>query len=320
VSRSVDTSSPTAPVVTFSVTPGTNAACVAVTESLPLGLSAANVSAGGNYIASNNVVLWGPFFGTNALVLSCVAVGQPGTYPVQAAWSVDGVGGGEAARTTIVVPPAVMVPPSVTNGLCNLTVAAGGNASFGVSADGSGPLTYQWQCNGTNIPGATASLLCITNTPTAGAGVYTVLITGPGGTTSASALLTVGTTLGVVQNARQVILNWAGPWALQSAANANGPYADVPGAASPFTNLMSAAPERFFRLRSTAANALTAIGSSPGGFVLGASGVPGYNYAVEASTNLINWTAIQTNPVPFQFIDVNASNYPMRFYRTVLVR
>jgi len=27
------------------------------------GLGAANVTAGGKYIASNNVVLWGPFFG-----------------------------------------------------------------------------------------------------------------------------------------------------------------------------------------------------------------------------------------------------------------
>ena len=117
-----------------------------------------------------------------------------------------------------------------------------------------------------------------------------------------------------------MVLNWTGPWALQSATNANGPYADIAGAASPFTNLLSAAPKQFFRLRSTAANAVTAIGSSGSGFVVGGSGIPGYNYAIEVSTNLINWTAIQTNPVPFQFIDVNASNYPVRFYRTVLVQ
>ena len=103
VTRSVDTSSPTAPVVTFSVMPGAGASCVAVTESLPPGLAATSVTAGGNYIASNNVVLWGPFFGTNALALSYVAVGQPGTYPARATWSVDGVGGGEAVGTNLVV-------------------------------------------------------------------------------------------------------------------------------------------------------------------------------------------------------------------------
>jgi hypothetical protein len=103
VTRSVDTSSPSAPVVTFNVTPGAGASCVAVTESLPPGVAATSVTAGGNYIASNNVVLWGPFFGTNALALSYVAVGDPGTYPVQATWSVDGVGGSESVGTTIVV-------------------------------------------------------------------------------------------------------------------------------------------------------------------------------------------------------------------------
>jgi hypothetical protein len=105
VTRSINTNSPTAPMVTFDVTPGTNAACVALTESLPAGLTVSNVTAGGSYIASNNVVLWGPFFGTNAQTLSYQAVGQPGTYPVRASWSVDGVGGGEAVGTNIVVLP-----------------------------------------------------------------------------------------------------------------------------------------------------------------------------------------------------------------------
>ena len=106
VTRSVDTSSPTAPVVTFSVVPGVGANCIAVTESLPPGVAATSVTAGGNYIASNNVVLWGPFFGTNTLFLSYVAAGQPGTYPVQATWSVDGVGGSETVATTLVVASA----------------------------------------------------------------------------------------------------------------------------------------------------------------------------------------------------------------------
>jgi hypothetical protein len=115
VIRSVNTSSPTAPVVTFSVTPGTNASCVAVTESLPPGIGATNVSSGGNYIASNNAVLWGPFFGTNAQTLSYQATGQPGTYPVRASWSVDGVGGSETTGTNIVIASAtgnlVPTPP-----------------------------------------------------------------------------------------------------------------------------------------------------------------------------------------------------------------
>jgi len=112
VTRSVTTSSPTAPVVSFTMTPGAGATCVAVTETLPAGLAAANVSAGGNYIASNNLVLWGPFFGTSPQVLSYQAVGPPGAYPVRATWSVDGVGGGEVAVINLVVTSGPFpVPP-----------------------------------------------------------------------------------------------------------------------------------------------------------------------------------------------------------------
>jgi hypothetical protein len=155
VSRSVNTSSPAAPVVTFNVTPGTNAACVAVTESLPPGLAATSVTAGGNYIASNNVVLWGPFFGTNTQTLSYVAVGQPGTYPVQASWSVDGVGASEAPGTNIVVasatgsgvptpPPQVATPTfspaSGSNVPVNVTIlCATPGASIFYTLDGSLP-------------------------------------------------------------------------------------------------------------------------------------------------------------------------------------
>jgi len=155
VTRSVNTSSPTAPVVTFSVTPGTNAVCVAMTESLPPGLAATSVTAGGKYIASNNVVLWGPFFGTNTQTLSYQAVGQPGTYPVRASWSVDGVGGGEAGGTNIVVasvtgsivptpPPQVatptFTPASGSNVPVNVTIScATASASIYYTLDGSLP-------------------------------------------------------------------------------------------------------------------------------------------------------------------------------------
>jgi DNA/RNA endonuclease G (NUC1) len=47
------------------------------------------------------------------------------------------------------------------------------------------------------------------------------------------------------------------------------------------------------------------------------TGVPGYNYAVQVSTNLIDWTSIRTNASPFTLTDTNVAGAPYRFYRTV---
>jgi hypothetical protein len=103
LTRNVSGNLTAAPVVTFNVTPGSNANCVAVTESLPPGVGAINISSGGNYIASNNVVLWGPFLGTNVQTLSYQAVGLPGNYPVRTSWSVDGVSGTEPVGTNVAI-------------------------------------------------------------------------------------------------------------------------------------------------------------------------------------------------------------------------
>ena len=47
--------------------------------------------------------------------------------------------------------------PSITTHPANQTVPAGGTATFTVAASGSPPLSYQWQRNGVDIPGATSA-------------------------------------------------------------------------------------------------------------------------------------------------------------------
>ena len=44
--------------------------------------------------------------------------------------------------------------------------------------------------------------------------------------------------------------------------------------------------------------------------------MPGATCVVEASTDLVNWIAIQTNTAPFTFVDPNTASYSKRFYRT----
>jgi hypothetical protein len=55
-----------------------------------------------------------------------------------------------------------------------------------------------------------------------------------------------GTPLAITQNG---VLSWTGAFTLQSATNVAGPYLDVPGATSPYTNDSGALPQQFFRLR-----------------------------------------------------------------------
>ncbi|MDQ6632695.1 MAG: hypothetical protein M3Y82_13230, partial [Verrucomicrobiota bacterium] len=52
-----------------------------------------------------------------------------------------------------------------------------------------------------------------------------------------------------VQVGNNLVLSWTGNLSLQTATNVTGPYLDLPDATSPYTNDMTASPERYFRLR-----------------------------------------------------------------------
>ncbi|WP_040549795.1 PA14 domain-containing protein [Pedosphaera parvula] len=51
-----------------------------------------------------------------------------------------------------------------------------------------------------------------------------------------------------VSNGTNLILNWTGSYTLQSSPNVEGPYVDVTGSTSPYTNDLTANPQMFFRL------------------------------------------------------------------------
>ncbi|MFI5356031.1 MAG: immunoglobulin domain-containing protein [Opitutales bacterium] len=72
---------------------------------------------------------------------------------------------GAAAAPTVVTPPAAVA------------ASLGGSATFSVQAGGTAPYTYQWRHNGTNIPGATYSVLNLANLAATDAGNYDVVVT-----------------------------------------------------------------------------------------------------------------------------------------------
>jgi hypothetical protein len=75
----------------------------------------------------------------------------------------------------VLVPPAIQTQPSSTN------VPVGATVTFGVQATGEAPLTFQWQKNGVNLAGATASSLTLNNVQAADAGNYGVVVQNAGG-------------------------------------------------------------------------------------------------------------------------------------------
>ena len=89
-------------------------------------------------------------------------------------------------------PPAPPVAPHITAGPTNEMALVGATAAFSVAASGTPPLGYQWLFNGTNLAGATARTLNLTNVQPEQAGDYTARISNAGGITNSTvATLTV---------------------------------------------------------------------------------------------------------------------------------
>jgi alpha-tubulin suppressor-like RCC1 family protein len=86
----------------------------------------------------------------------------------------------------------VLVPAGVSASPTDVTSGLGLNPAFSVTAVGTPPLGYQWQFNGTNLTGATASSLTVSNAQTTNIGAYTVVVSNLYGTDiSESAFLTL---------------------------------------------------------------------------------------------------------------------------------
>jgi endonuclease/exonuclease/phosphatase family metal-dependent hydrolase len=68
-------------------------------------------------------------------------------------------------------------PPAITSQTSNQAVTNGAGVTLSVTATGTAPLGFQWQFNGTNLPGATSSNLTLTGVTFAQSGFYTCAVT-----------------------------------------------------------------------------------------------------------------------------------------------
>lgn len=82
--------------------------------------------------------------------------------------------------------------PTIATQPTSQTVSPGANVSFSVVADSATPLSYQWKKNGSDVVGATSSILSFPSVLESDAGNYTVVVTNSAGSvTSNVAVLTV---------------------------------------------------------------------------------------------------------------------------------
>jgi hypothetical protein len=237
--------------------------------------------------------------------------------------------------------PVISIPPR------GQTACAGQTAVFSVSAAGG---SYAWRFNGTYIPYANASTLIITNASASNAGSYSVLVENFFGyQISSNAMLTVNyppvTTAQPVSQAVvpgsdaqfSVAADGTAPLSYQwfrdqtnAIAGATGPSLTLsnvqPSDAGSYSvsvgnacsTVNSGVASLTLAVNSSAAALLTAPPAFTGDqFQLTVTGVPGFTYTVEASTDLASWVPLCTNTSPFTFVDGNATNFPGRYYRSV---
>jgi hypothetical protein len=135
--------------------------------------------------------------GANIAVATAATYTTPGTTSADSSSTFDVVvsnvaGSITSQQATLTVNPA-SAAPTITTQPANQTVTAGQTATFSVVATGGASLSYQWQQNGTAIPGATANSYTTPATVGANSGEqFSVTITNAvGNITSSVATLTV---------------------------------------------------------------------------------------------------------------------------------
>ena len=121
------------------------------------------------------------------LALNGTTTNTSGSYSVVVTNSFGAITSAPAVVTiTPVFPPVITASPQ------SLTVLAGSNVTFSVTASGTPPFNYQWVRGGVGLPGNDAPTLTVTNATLADAGNYFVQVFNSAGlASSATATLTV---------------------------------------------------------------------------------------------------------------------------------
>jgi hypothetical protein len=120
-----------------------------------------------------------------SFTLASAQTADSGTYTVVVQNAV-GTASSVAAVLSVEIPPSISLQP------VGGTIAVNTGTTFSVTASGTGPFSYQWRKNATDVAGATSASYSLAAPQTTDSGTYTVVVRNAVGTaTSAAAVLSV---------------------------------------------------------------------------------------------------------------------------------
>jgi len=298
-------------------------------------------NAGTEYTTAPSVVIDLPngwLFGQTNSTLAITNANQNslGTYYVVVSNSAGSV-------TSSVVNLTLLYPPSITNQPQDQIASAYGTVSFDVGASGTGPLSYQWLFQSTNLLDTDASTLIVTNVTPQNLGTYAVIITNDYGSVTSSVAnlymypyletpFTGEITYWGQTNTLTVGAwgsgNLAYQWYFNGAAISGATSSNLVLSGIQFTNagLYSVVVTNSY---GSATNTPEEVVVNPANVSLGLfagviiQGTVGYNYTIQGATNLSDpnsWMTLTnlTLTAPVQIwsdysVDVHTS--PQKFYR-----
>jgi hypothetical protein len=191
----------------------------------------------------------------STLVLANVQYTNSGAYQAIVSNEVpSSVASSVAALTILQGPPALVYGPQ------SRVETVGDHTAFEVVVSGTTPL-YQWSFNGTNLPGATNSVLVLDNIQTTNSGTYRVGVTNIFGGLAASATLTVTTSSQNLAATNLVVARVGDGSQALSSFNGNTLYLDQLTAAGTYVNTI--------QIPDTLPNALIVSGGSSDGIYEG---------------------------------------------------